>query len=140
MVQNSKPDTLLDVNKTGATSARAADDWQLAAGQAVLDGVTEQGPAPEEATAQARAFGGAHLRLARNVPLLQSQEILGTLMREVNSMQDSLLTARSGERACILRQHSSKEDAVLLGPSAMVPLCNHPDEPQYRVAIIQLGG
>lgn len=81
---------MLDTIKAG-TAPTVLDDWQLSVPQAVPCGV--QAAEPGE---QARACGGTHLRLARNAPLLQSQDILGALLREVNSAEDSLLTARSG--------------------------------------------
>lgn len=85
-----KAASVLDTIKAG-TAPTVLDDWQLSVPQAVPCGV--QAAEPGE---QARACGGTHLRLARNAPLLQSQDILGALLREVNSAEDSLLTARSG--------------------------------------------
>lgn len=87
---------MTDTIKDGAASTESSGDWRLAVAQALPNGITVAEQAPVGSAPQARAYGGSHLRLARHAPLLQSQDILGALMREVNGTEESLLTARSG--------------------------------------------
>ncbi|KAL4448054.1 hypothetical protein ABPG75_005273 [Micractinium tetrahymenae] len=96
LLQSHKSAAMLNAIKGGAPAADPSGDWRLAVEQAMPHDVAAHEPAAAEGAVPARACGGAHLRLARNAPLLQSQDILGALLREVNGLEDGLLTARSG--------------------------------------------